>query len=947
MSQKIGKEAFLMKDTTSLPHVPAQLAQALQDHAARPAIRDANLALSYGQLADCIHRLRPHLPQGAVAVFGKPSALFSVAVVTAVVAGRPFVHLDPAMPQDVLSNILSELAIGTVLVTEPPKPGQLPAAAQLVAVDQVIAGYGDAPPAPIVAGDVAPDDIIYLVATSGTTGKPKCIPVTQDAAYLSYLWRDQYTPYGPDQVVGIYIFAIWEMFRPLRDGAALVIPTFSELMNPEALLAFLARHAVTEMLFTPSAFDKSLQGWRASALGDLPLRRIILNGEVVSDALIAAAAEKLPDATLWNLYSICETHDISMTCVSDRSAPPAPESVGRAMPYLTPVVLDDHDQPCPPDVPGLLHFMGPRMLGPGYVNRAEETALRFRELTLDGQSVRLYDTGDQGYIRPDGTIHVLGRVAHMLKLRGHSIQTRELTASLQDFLGFAQGLPWVRDVDGAGKVLVFYYCADRDQMAQNKARWGLGAGQARMPRDLAQALAQVLPGYCIPRYLVQMDAMPLNPVSGKCDLKALPAIIPDAQAADADLPQWPVLRAAAEVMGMAPADLDPDLSFHDQGGDSLMAVNLLLALEAAYARPVDFELALHVPLGRLHDLLSVAQDQPSHDLRADRPGVLLTGVTGFLGRHVLATAAAHLPQDQAIYCLIRPKRRDPQERLEAMAAELGIDPARLVLLPAALEDAQFGLQPAAYAALTARVHQVIHCAAMVNLAVDRDHMENWSQAGMDGIVQFCRDAGAELRFSSSSAVFADQGGLYPEGRAQPYPHCSGYGAAKIAAEAQIADAGIDAAIIRLPSLYDLAAPNPSDIYEIILAAAARLGAVPQGLTFRMIDVRAAARMLVHLPQAQGLRYLNLTPDIYADLAGYPALPQAEWLAKAPLSATERQLIASDLSVLQATATLDHARAKAAWDQISAADFATISDPAALISARLGGLAHHHKDPALT
>jgi len=926
--------------------VPAQLALALQDNAHRIAITDADLTLSYGQLADCIQRLGAHLPDGPVAVFGKPSALFGAAVTACVVLGRPFVHLDPAMPDEVLRNILSELDIDVVLLSEPAKPGQIPDHCRPVDAAQVIAGFADAPSAPVGAGDVAPDDIIYLVATSGTTGKPKCIPVTQDAAYLSYMWRDAYTPYAPGDCVGVYIFAIWEMFRPLRNGATICFARMAELMNPEALRSFLIRNRVTEMLFTPSAFDKTLQGWSPDASQDLSLTRVILNGEVVTDDLIAAAKHKLPNVTIWNLYSICETHDICMTQVSGQSGLRQSGSVGKAMPYLTPVVLDDHDQLCPSGTAGLLHFEGPRMLGPGYVNRPEETALRFRALNINGRAARLYDTGDQGYVADDGTIFVLGRVAHMLKLRGHSIQTRELTDSLHGFVQFGSAVPWVQDVPGQGKALVFYYCADAGQAAQNEKRWGIEADQMRMPASLSAALRAELPAYCIPSYLVRLDALPLHPVSGKCDYKALPAIEAVSETSDADV--IPTIAQAALVMGCSAGTLDPALSFHDQGGDSLMAVTLLLALEDIYARPVDFDFALNVPLGRLHDLLSETAPTPQAQNQFDRPGILLTGATGFLGSRVLAAAARSLPHGEVIYCLIRPKRRDPLERLHAIAAEQGVDPAKLVLVPASIDDERFALSDDDYASLAQNTRHVIHCAAMVNLAVDRDHMESWSKAGIANILQFCVDAGADLRFSSSSAVYADTGGRYPEGPTKPYPQISGYGAAKVAAEALIAGSGVNAAIVRLPSLYDLDNPNPNDIYEIIMKACADMQAVPEGLTFRMIAVQAAAQFLSDIPRPDGAQYFNLTPDLYTKApAGMKVLPVTDWLRDAPLSDAERALIAADLTVLHATATLTHDAASAVWTQLTGVPFNTVSDPAALVAARLKTTSHHHNDPAFT
>ena len=70
----------------------------------------------------------------------------------------------------------------------------------------------------------------------------------------------------------------------------------------------------------------------------------------------------------------------------------------------------------------------------------------------------------------DGQITVLGRVAHMLKLRGHSIQTRELTQTMAGLLGFSQAIPWVQQAEGQGQALVFYYTADAAQKASNAAR---------------------------------------------------------------------------------------------------------------------------------------------------------------------------------------------------------------------------------------------------------------------------------------------------------------------------------------------------------------------------------------------------------------------------------------------------------------------------------------------
>ncbi len=917
--------------------IPMQIAQAMINHSDAVALSDTLHRLTYGQLASCINRLQSVLPNsGTVAVFGAPSTVFGAATTACVVLGRPFVHLDPAMPESVLANIVAALEIDTVFLCQSPKAGQLPDSCSRVEVQAVMSNLADAPEKPVIAATVAPKDIIYVVATSGTTGQPKCIPVTHESAYLSYEWRDAYTPYDPGMTVGAYIFAIWEMFRPLRNGAQVCFPSFSELMTPKDLVAFLIRNNVSEMLFTPSALEKALQGLTPDDTREVPLTRVILNGEMVSDALIAAVQEKLPGAVLWNLYSICETHDIAISKVTGPQGGNGATSVGIPMPHIKAIVLDDHDRVCPVGTPGLLHFEGPRMLGPGYVKRPNETALRFREITLEGRETRLYDTGDQGFVAEDGTIYVMGRVAHMLKLRGHSIQTKELIDTMREHLSFAQAIPWIQDVSGQRQALVFYYSADATQSVKNSQKWGLKGGESRISAELSKALRAVLPPYCVPSYLMQLGSIPINPVSGKCDFKALPKITGAPQDHDGATDALPTAIHSAAVLGCPVSTIDPDMSFHDQGGDSLMAVNLLLALEAEYSCRVDFELALNVPLGRLHELLTGNDTAPEQTGRFDRKGILLTGATGFLGSRVLAVAAETLPADQVIYCVVRPKRRDPLARLMEIAKAQGVAPDRIMLVPAAIEDSRFGLSESDYAALGQQVSTVIHCAAMVNLAIDRDHMENWSQAGVANVLQFCKDASADLRFSSSTAVFPETGGPYAEEAAPLFPGCSGYGAAKIGAEEQIAASSVLSAIVRLPSLYDMDAPNTKDIYEIIMTACATIGAVPEGLAFRMISVQAAARFLVGARVTTGTRYFNLTPDRFVENADglITEVPVAAWLEKAPLTAGEKALITADLTVLAARPDISHGAAAWMWEQITEQPFADLSDPAELFRRRI-------------
>lgn len=941
--QELSEKSDGMPD---LQTVPAELVRAIVDHENRPAMAsDAGHRLSYGQLGSFAERMAPSLREArVVGIFGAPGIAMAASALACVVHGKPFVHLDPAMPQMVLHNIISELGVTLVVMCQPAAVGHLPGDCRRLDAHPLLMDLDAAPLAPLCAAEVAPDQPVYLVATSGTTGRPKCIPVAQEAAYLSYRWRDAFTPYAPGFRVGIYIFAIWEMFRPLRDGAELWFPDPGTLMAPRELADFLTRHEIDEMLFTPSFYEMFLTALDREAAAALPLGRIVLNGEVVSDDLITASLDRVPGAELWNLYSICETHDV---CMARLIAPSGggPASVGVPMEHLRAVILDEADAPCPPGTSGRLHFEGPRMLGPGYVNRPEETRLRFRNLTIRGREARLYDTGDQAWLDEDGTLHIEGRIAHMLKLRGFSIQTRELTDTMRQYLAFAQAVPWVAEVGGRGQALIFYYAADAAQARANADRWDLESGLYRMPAALAAELRAALPAYCVPAYLVRMDAIPLHPVSGKADPRSLPAVADDADraAGGGAVPEDLVLVAAAEAMGCAPNLIDPSLSFHDQGGDSLMCVTMMLRLEQAYGRPVDFDLAMNVPLHRLDQLLTQEADARAASDGLDRPGILLTGATGFLGGHVLARAARDLPPGHVVYCLVRDKRRGARDRLDDVARAHGVAPDRYAMVSGVLDAPRFGLDEASHDGLAAMVDSVVHCAAMVNMAIGEAEMLEWSARGIDTVLSFCRAAEADLRFTSSSAVFPDRGGPWPEAVARPWEGCTGYGAAKIAAETAIAASGVPAAIVRLPSLYDLEAPNPRDIYEIILAASFRADAWPRGLRFPMTDVTAAAAFLLGPVSRPDAPAYNLVAGRV--IPGRPAsLSEADWLAAVDLPPGISRVITEFPETLRADAEFDTDAARAAWAEVSDAPFDAICDARALLAQRVGT---YQKEPALT
>jgi aryl carrier-like protein len=126
-------------------------------------------------------------------------------------------------------------------------------------------------------------------------------------------------------------------------------------------------------------------------------------------------------------------------------------------------------------------------------------------------AARIYRTGDLARWLPDGSLQVLGRIDHQVKLRGFRIELGEIEAVLTKKAQMTATAVILReDVPGTPRIVAYY--VDKPD-------------NARTPEALRALLAEEMPDYMIPSAWVRLDSLPLSP-NGKLDRAALP--VPDA-----------------------------------------------------------------------------------------------------------------------------------------------------------------------------------------------------------------------------------------------------------------------------------------------------------------------------------------------------------------------------------------------------------------------------------
>jgi nonribosomal peptide synthetase protein VioO len=273
--------------------------------------------------------------------------------------------------------------------------------------------------------DGLPEDLAYVLFTSGSSGTPKPVltPHRAIAAAVGSL-RDLFDLTPGDRVLQFaslnWDTCLEEILPALTTGASLVLDRDAHSGSFPRWLRMLSREQIT-VLDLPTAFWHELVTYLVEESAPLPacVRLVIIGGEAASPARLADwRTLDTKHARLLNTYGCTETTLITHAVdLHGPLASTAPDGVpiGRALPHVVEHI----------DADGELHIGGPG-LALGYLGRPETTDERF--VTIGG--ARFFATGDRVRRAPDGTLFHEGRIDEVVKIRGVRVDPAEVEAHI-------------------------------------------------------------------------------------------------------------------------------------------------------------------------------------------------------------------------------------------------------------------------------------------------------------------------------------------------------------------------------------------------------------------------------------------------------------------------------------------------------------------------------------
>lgn len=514
--------------------------------------------LTYGQLNKKVNALAMKLKalgigrNDFVAVMAERRIETIIGIMAVLKAGGAYVPLDPDYPLGRIRYMVRDCSPRAILNFGPDAQFGLPSIDLSSALQ-----WNEVEENPEAIN--TPEDLIYLIYTSGTSGKPKGAMI-EHKSVIRLVNKANFVNLDESTVIlqtGTLCFdaATFEIWGTLLNGGTLYLSDKEKIMDAGNLRAMIQAEKINTMWLTVSLFNQL-------AIEDVhafdSLENLLIGGEQISEKHVRYLRENNPSIRIINGYGPTETTTFATTYPITDYPMEDNTPIGKPI-NNTQIYIADGDMLCGIGMPGEILIAGDGVAR-GYLNQPELTAKSF--ISNPFEDGKLYCSGDLGRWREDGNIEYLGRVDEQIKLRGFRIELREVEAVISKYQGIQDVVVRLKETD-AQKIL-FAYVVAKDKVDIEKLR---------------SQIRQELPDYMIPAAMLQIEKIPVT-ANGKTDMRALPEIqFADLHAyvAPANERENQIVALFEKVLGYSPVGMKDN--FFEIGGDSIKAIRLVSKLK--------------------------------------------------------------------------------------------------------------------------------------------------------------------------------------------------------------------------------------------------------------------------------------------------------------------------------------------------------------------------------
>ncbi|KAF4155549.1 hypothetical protein CNMCM6069_007850 [Aspergillus lentulus] len=925
-------------------------------HPEAPAIIDGEHTFTYNELIASADRLvtllhEKHIaPEEPICIFlgtGYRQIISQVAVLR---AGGSCVPVDPSMPQKRLNDMLSDIEARRIITTA--DLGERASGYDIILVDNVAdtkASFTEDVQAIQVLAGFPEHHRSHILFTSGSTGRPKAVQISA-RSILHLASSTPVTPLDPnDRVTEVnnpgFDLSLFEIWVTLLAGATIVVVPKSTATDPFSFGDFVKKHKVTVMMLPTALFTIVATNCPSAFRG---ARHVLTLGEAPNVKAVRDVITEGAPKYLWNGYGPTEcTTFVTLQLIDLKETARETIGIGKAVGETKVYLLDDEKKLIlGRDREGEIYLAGPG-LSRGYLNQPDANTKHFIELdasTLNeasAGSIRVFKTGDLAKWRiPQEILDFRGRFDMQVKQDGFRVELGDVEKTLEKMDGIRQAVVLQQCPFGHKLLAAYIVTSEQGSNLSLKA-----------VKDYAK---ERLPPYMVPSQITVISEFPLT-VYGKIDRGALAregqkrskeghrtASAADNKPQQATNELTNTLKHMVRGLINVPEFLESDDIF-SLGMSSLEAAKFIGLMMQRFGKKVTMDMLLANPTvakiatmlreteqtrpslvntGTMEADAQLADDIPVvPDWQSNEEGrVFITGVTGFVGVHVLGRLLG-MPTVKKVACLARSRNGLPassriqraMERYDIWESSLE-NIGKMIVLDGEMADETLGLGEEQFTWLTNWTSVIFHVGAKVNFC---EPYQNHFASNVIGTKNVLRLAALGRRkafhYMSSidtwgpTALVLGTKRLQEDGPLQPHleslPYDTGYAHSQWVAEEMVRRMrarGLPVAIYR-PGFtigdHVTAMGNPDDFFARLIVGSIQIGYWPRLPDQRMeyVTVDYVCSALIHIASSNqnlGRSYSLVAPDhsqsvnieetgIMINKAGYPVeeIPYDEWVKK--------------------------------------------------------------------
>lgn len=438
------------------------------NHPDKVAVCDDSSCLTFKELNDLSNQLANMLismgtkPGDKISVMIERSPALIVAMLGIFKIGAMYVPINPKYPNERIDYILADSQSKWLLLNSSEMNEKISARFKSIQKE-----YSDLQRFSTEKhfGNVNPENVAYVVYTSGTTGQPKGVMIKHVSLVNLASWYKQCFQLTATDRASQFASQGFDTFfcetLPfLANGNSVHIVDEEVKLTPEKFIPWLKEQKIT-ICDLPTAYAQILFSLTWPEMPDLRLVKI--GGESIT----RYPNQALP-FDIWNTYGPTEATVettylkicIANTLPKDQPLKHMPPPIGKPIAGGEVYVVDNKLKQVPVGSKGEL-LIGGLIISPGYLNRDDLTQKNFipNPFTED-KNAKLYKTGD--YVRwlADGNLEFIGRIDNQVKIRGYRIEINEIEKNLSNLSDVTEVIVLTRETTNNQKSLVAYLVPD-------------------------------------------------------------------------------------------------------------------------------------------------------------------------------------------------------------------------------------------------------------------------------------------------------------------------------------------------------------------------------------------------------------------------------------------------------------------------------------------------------